>query len=176
MAPHKGLQHWDGPGPSEQNTQISLHCLLSSKFFSYPQTSLREAKSASSVPGTEDAGKTQSLTCPLPQPRSSQSRNSILSSIYFCKYLLIYLFRARRLSLVAGSGLCVLCGLLLAMVSLDTEHSSRACRLRELQLMGSGSAVVVLRLSCLEACGIFPDRGSNPCPLQCTEDSFFFLI
>ena len=39
----------------------------------------------------------------------------------------------------------------------------------------SGSAVVVQRLSCLEACGIFPDQGSNPGPLQCTEDSFFFF-
>ena len=31
----------------------------------------------------------------------------------------------------------MMCGLLLAMASLDTEHGSRACILRESQLMGS---------------------------------------
>ena len=29
-----------------------------------------------------------------------------------------------------------------------------------------GSTVVVHRLSCPKACGIFPDQGLNPCPLQ----------
>ena len=32
-------------------------------------------------------------------------------------------------------------------------------------------------LSCSAACGIFPDQGSNPCPLHWQEDSFsYFLI
>ena len=34
------------------------------------------------------------------------------------------------------------------------------------------SAVVVLRRSCPTACGIFPDQGSNPCPLPWQVDSY----
>ena len=34
------------------------------------------------------------------------------------------------------------------------------------------SAVVVLRLSCPTACAIFPDQGSNPCPLPWQVDSY----
>ena len=33
-------------------------------------------------------------------------------------------------------------------------------------LSSTGSVVVVHRLSCSTACGIFPDQGSNPCPLH----------
>ena len=31
--------------------------------------------------------------------------------------------------------------------------------------------VVVLRFGCLAACVIFPDQGSNPCPLRWQADS-----
>ena len=31
-------------------------------------------------------------------------------------------------------------------------------------------------LSCSAACGIFPDQGSNPCPLHWQADSFFFFF
>ena len=31
-------------------------------------------------------------------------------------------------------------------------------------------------LSCCTACGIFPDQGSNPCPLHWQADSFFFFF
>ena len=31
-------------------------------------------------------------------------------------------------------------------------------------------------LSCSVACGIFPDQGSNPCPLHWQADSFFFFF
>ena len=31
-------------------------------------------------------------------------------------------------------------------------------------------------LSCSAACGIFPDQGSNLCPLHCQADSFFFFL
>ena len=31
-------------------------------------------------------------------------------------------------------------------------------------------------LSCSTACGIFPDQGSNPCPLHWQADSFFFFL
>ena len=34
------------------------------------------------------------------------------------------------------------------------------------------SAVVVLRLSCPTICAIFPDQGSNPCPLPWQVDSY----
>ena len=34
-----------------------------------------------------------------------------------------------------------------------------------------GSVVVVHRLSCSAACGIFPDQGSNPCLLSWQSDS-----
>ena len=35
----------------------------------------------------------------------------------------------------------------------------------------AGSTVVVHRLSCTAACGIFPDQGSNPCLLHWQADS-----
>ena len=40
---------------------------------------------------------------------------------------------------------------------------------------GAGSVVVAYGLSGSAACGIFPDQGSNPCPLHWQAD-FFFLI
>ena len=81
-------------------------------------------------------------------------------------YLFIYLFLAvlglrfvRGLSLVAASG----------------GHSSSWCGslslTRPLPLRGTGSrracsVVVAHGPSCSAACGIFPDQGSNPCPLH----------
>ena len=59
-------------------------------------------------------------------------------------------------------------------------HSSLQCaglslsRPLLLQSTGSrraGSVVVAHRLSCSVACGIFPDQGSNPCPLHWQADS-----
>ena len=41
----------------------------------------------------------------------------------------------------------------------------KACRLQVLQHISS--EVVVHGLRCSSACGIFPDQGSNPCPLHC---------
>ena len=35
----------------------------------------------------------------------------------------------------------------------------------------AGSVVVAHGLSCSAACGIFPDQGSNPCPLPWQADS-----
>ena len=68
-------------------------------------------------------------------------------------YLFVYLFGAAvhalcRLSLV------VVCGLLLVVASLVTERRLRARGLR-----------------CPTACGIFPNQGSNPCPLHWQTDS-----
>ena len=39
------------------------------------------------------------------------------------------------------------------------------------QLWLAGSVVVAHGLSCSAACGIFPDQGSNPCPLHWQGDS-----
>ena len=86
--------------------------------------------------------------------------------------LFIYLFiwlcwvfvSVRGLSLVAASG----------------GHSSSRCaglslsRPLLLQSTGSrrpGSVVVAHGPSCSAACGIFPDQGSNPCPLHWQADS-----
>ena len=38
-------------------------------------------------------------------------------------------------------------------------------------LWSAGSVVVAHGLSCSVACGIFPDQGSNLCPLQWQTDS-----
>ena len=40
-----------------------------------------------------------------------------------------------------------------------------------LGLWSMGSVVVVHRLSCSITSGIFPDQGSNQCPLHCKSDS-----
>ena len=89
-----------------------------------------------------------------------------LNSFFFFINLFIYLFllcwvfvSVRGLSLVAASG----------------GHSSLQCaglslsRPLLLQSTGSrraGSVVVAHGCSCSAACGIFPDQGSNPCPLH----------
>ena len=53
-------------------------------------------------------------------------------------------------------------GLLIAVASLVAEHGLSARRLL---------VVVAHRLGCSGACGIFPDQGSNPCPLHQQADS-----
>ena len=109
--------------------------------------------------------------------------------IYLFIYLSIYLFiyfwlcwvfvSVRGLSLVAASGghssLCA--GLSLLRPLLLRSTSSRC----------AGSVVVAHGPSFSTACGIFPDQGSNPCPLHWQADSqplrhqgspllFFFII
>ena len=97
-----------------------------------------------------------------------------LSFLFFLNYLFIYLFfyfwlcwvfvSVRGLSPVAASG----------------GHSSSRCMGLSLlwplllQSTGSrraGSVVVAHGPSCSEACGIFPDQGSNPCALHWQADS-----
>ena len=80
-------------------------------------------------------------------------------------FLLCWVFvSVRGLSLVVASG----------------GHSSSRCaglslsRPLPLQSTGSrhaGSVVVAHGPSCSAACGIFPDQGSNPCPLHWQADS-----
>ena len=72
-------------------------------------------------------------------------------------------------------------GLLIAVASLVVEHRLQARGLQQLWHVGSvvvvrrlqsaGSVVVAHGLSCSPACGIFPDQGSNPCPLHWQVDS-----
>ena len=102
------------------------------------------------------------------------SSNIISLVVFFFLILFIYLFiylwlcwvfvSVRGLSLVAASG----------------GHSSSQCaglslsRPLLLQSTGSrhaGSAIVAHGPSRSVACGIFPDQGSNPCPLHWQADS-----
>ena len=97
-----------------------------------------------------------------------------MSVVFFFINLFIYLFIyfwlcwvfvcVRGLSLVAASG----------------GHSSSRCTglslsrpvlLRSTGSRRAGSVVVAHGPSCSAACGIFPDQGSNPCPLHWQADS-----
>ena len=90
--------------------------------------------------------------------------------IYLFIYLFVYLWlcwvfvSVRGLSLIASSG----------------GHSSSWCAglslSRPLLLRSKGSrrassVIVAHGPSCSAACGIFPDQGSNPCPLHWQADS-----
>ena len=63
----------------------------------------------------------------------------------------------------------------LSPVAVSGDHSSSRCAglslSRPLLLRSAGSVVVAHGLSCSAACGIFPDQGSNPCPLHWQADS-----
>ena len=68
----------------------------------------------------------------------------------------------------------------LSLVVASGGHSSSRCaglslsRLLPLRSTGSrraGSVIVAHGPSCSAACGIFPDQGSNPCPLHWQADS-----
>ena len=136
-------------------------------------------------------GEKASFCCQLPfrirQGCAGACANSVSiyteipgSSLFFLKcddpfiYLFIYLrlcwvfVSVRGLSLVVASG----------------GHSSSRCAglslsrplLLPLLLRGTGSrragsVVVAHGPSCSAACGIFPDQGSNPCPLHWQADS-----
>ena len=97
-----------------------------------------------------------------------------ISGLFFfffnCIYLFIYFWlcwvfvSVRGLSLVAASGgysssWC-------AGLSL-----SRPLLLRSTGSRRAGSVIVAHGPSCSAACGIFPDQGSNPCPLHWQADS-----
>ena len=68
----------------------------------------------------------------------------------------------------------------LSPVAASGDHSSSRCAglslSRPLPLRGTGSrragsVIVAHGPSCSAACGIFPDQGSNPCPLHWQADS-----
>ena len=105
----------------------------------------------------------------------TEKQNKCFLSVYFlCFFLKIYLFiyfwrcwvfvSVRGLSLVAASGV----------------HSSSWCAglslsrpflLRSTGSRRAGSVVVAHGPTCSAACGIFPDQGSNLCPLHRQADS-----
>ena len=68
----------------------------------------------------------------------------------------------------------------LSLVAASGGHSSSQCAglslswpllLRSTISRREDSVIVAHRPSCSAACGIFPDRGSNPCPLHWQVDS-----
>ena len=68
----------------------------------------------------------------------------------------------------------------LSLAAVSGGHSSSRCAglslswpllLRSTGSRRAGSAVVAHEPSCSAACGIFPDQGSNPCPLHWQADS-----
>ena len=68
----------------------------------------------------------------------------------------------------------------LSLVAASGGHSSSRCAglslsrpllLRSTGSRRTGSVVVAHGPSCSTACGIFPDQGSNPCPLHWQADS-----
>ena len=105
--------------------------------------------------------------------RSSGDFYLFIIIIFLNFYLFIYfwlhwvLVAARGLSLVVSGGYsslwCTGFSLQwpLLLQNMDSRHA--------------GSAVVAHGLSCSAACGIFPDQGSNPCPLHWQAYSFFFF-
>ena len=67
-----------------------------------------------------------------------------------------------------------------SLVAASGGHSSSRCAglslsrpllLRSTSYRRAGSVVVAHGPSCSVACGIFPDQGSNPCPLHWQADS-----
>ena len=114
----------------------------------------------------EEAAANQTLTAVLYSKLVSQP----LKVFFFLIILFIYFWlcwvfvSVRGLSLVAASG----------------GHSSSRCAglslswpllLRSTGSRCAGSVVVAHGPSCSVACGIFPDQGSNPCPLHWQADS-----
>ena len=88
----------------------------------------------------------------------------------FFIYLFIYLWLCWAFVSVRG----------LSLVAACRGHSSSRCAglslsrplfLRRTRSRRAGSVIVVHGPSCSAACGIFPDQGSNPCPLHRQADS-----
>ena len=110
--------------------------------------------------------RNSSFPCSHPQQKlASDCLALAVLFIYLFICLFVYLWlcwvfvSVRGLSLVVASGghsssRCA--GLSLSRPPLLQSTSSRR----------SGSVVVAHGLSCSAACGIFPDQGSNPCPLH----------
>ena len=97
-------------------------------------------------------------------------------------YLFIYLFKDNQMFLFIYLWLCWVFVSVrgLSLVGARGGHSSSRCAglslsrpllLRSTGSRRAGSVIVAHRPSCSAACGIFPDQGSNPCPLHWQADS-----
>ena len=74
------------------------------------------------------------------------------------------------LSLVVMSGGC-------SLVAVHRLHTVMASPVVEHPLLGSWASVVVVhRLSCSQACAVFPSQASNSCPLHWQVVSFLFFF
>ena len=103
--------------------------------------------------------------------------------VYYYFWLCWVFDGVRGISLVVVSGgyTTLWCAGFSLQWLLVAEHGFQARRLQQLWHAGSVvvarglqstcSVVVVQGLSCSAACGIFPDQGSNPCPLHWQVDS-----
>ena len=86
---------------------------------------------------------------------------SFICLFFFFKVLFINLFLAvLGLHCCVDFPLVVVCRLLTVVTSLVEQGLEAA----------QASVIVVHGLSCSEACGIFPDQGSNPCLLHWQVD------
>ena len=94
-----------------------------------------------------------------------------ISVFIFFNYLFIYFWLCWVFVSVRG---------LFFLVAASGGHSSSRCAglslsqpllLRSTGSRRAGSVVVAQGPSCSAACGIFPDQGSNPCPLHWQADS-----
>ena len=99
----------------------------------------------------------------------------LIEQIFFFKHY-FYLFILFIYGCVGSSFLCE--GFLqLRQVGATLHRSARGPSPSRPLLLWStgsrraGSAIVAHRPSCSAACGIFPDQGSNPCPLHWQADS-----
>ena len=91
---------------------------------------------------------------------------------FFPKYLFYFIYSWLCWVFISMRGL--------PLVVASGDHSSsrfaglslsRPLLLRSTGSRGAGSVVVAHGPSCSAACGIFPDQGSNPCPLHWQADS-----
>ena len=112
---------------------------------------------------------------PMPQFHLLQNKdNRYFFFFFFLKEFLLFLFIYFWLCWVFVS----VPGLSLVVASGGHSSSrcaglslSRALLLRSTGSRRAGSVVAAHGPSCSAACGIFPDQGSNPCPLHWQADS-----
>ena len=139
--------------------QASMFLISSSKLASLPASLLIVGATIRAAPQVKQMGAL--LDSSLAYPSSSSTANCV--GFFFLIYLLfmsvLVFVSVRGLSPVAASG----------------GHSSSRCAglslsrallLRSTGSRRAGSAIAAHGPSCSVACGIFPDQGSNPCPLH----------
>ena len=98
--------------------------------------------------------------------------SALFLNLFIYSWLSWVFVAVRGFSLVAASGgysLLRCTGFSLWWLVFVVEHRLQVCGLQ--LLWDAGSVVVAHGLSCSAACGIFPDRGSNPCSLHWQVDS-----